>query len=140
MSLIGFAGKVTGAVQTAKTGLVPSAWGSWLCCHQLPAAVGVTPENRWTVLRENPNLTWMMTGGTYISGNLHIYVYIYIYKINISSMLYHSYNEYIAGYVCFAAVTRRYRKAAVQKQLEALHGSRAQARESLKLGCWSWKQ
>ena len=29
------------------------------------------PENGWFI-RESPNLKWMMTGGTSISGNLHM--------------------------------------------------------------------
>ena len=38
---------------------------------------GDTPMAGW-FMRENPKITWMITAGTNISGNLHIYLYIYI--------------------------------------------------------------
>ena len=36
--------------------------------------------SKWMVfVREKPSLKWMMTGGTPIYGNIHIYIHIYIY-------------------------------------------------------------
>ena len=36
---------------------------------------GGTKNDKWMVIRDNPTLKWMMTGGTPMSGTPHIYTY-----------------------------------------------------------------
>ena len=42
-------------------------------------SINGVPKGAAWLIRENPNLKWMMTAGTPILGNLHIYIYVYIY-------------------------------------------------------------
>ena len=60
---------------------------------------GDTPMAGW-FMRENPNFTWMITEGTNISGNLHIYIHIIIYiHIYIHAYIYIHMYVYIYVYI-----------------------------------------
>ena len=60
-------------------------WRRWMPFQWVSIAMGDPLKNGW-VLTENPNLKWMMTGGTSILGNLHLLMNNYFHLLIIITL------------------------------------------------------